>query len=151
LELALSEVRFYQLNTTTLERALPQILEKILSRGERAVVVAGSSERVEALNAALWIYDDRSFLPHGSASDGFAEHQPIWLTTAEENPNQARVLVLTDGAAGAVERWPLVLEIFDGNDAGMVAAARERWKAYRQAGHELAYWRQDKRGKWSQA
>ncbi len=147
----MAEIRFYQLKTTTLERALPQILEKILARGERAVVVAGSSERVEALNAALWTYNDHSFLPHGSARDGFAEDQPIWLTTLEENPNQAKVLVLTDGAvAETIDRWPMVLEIFDGNDEATIAAARARWKGFREAGHALAYWRQDERGKWEQ-
>ena len=76
--------------TMTLERALPQILEKVLARGERVVVMAGSSERVEALNAALWTYNDRSFLPHGSSRDGFAEDQPIWLTTAEREPQRRR-------------------------------------------------------------
>ena len=69
-------------------------MEKVLARGSRAVVVAGSEERVEHLNALLWTYDDRGFLPHGSARDGFAAEQPVYLTTEEENPNAATVLVL---------------------------------------------------------
>ena len=36
-------------------------------------------------------------MPHGTAKDGFAKDQPIWLTTLEDNPNSARILVLTDG------------------------------------------------------
>jgi DNA polymerase-3 subunit chi len=123
-------------------------LEKLLARGERVVVMAGSPERVEALNAVLWTYSDRAFLPHGSAKDGFAEDQPIWLTTAEENPNGARALVLTDGAAADVGSWPSAIEIFDGGDDAMVAAARARWKAYKDAGHTLTYWRQSDQGKW---
>lgn len=139
------------MRTTTLERALPQLLEKILARGERAVVVAGSEERVEALNAALWTYDDRGFLPHGSARDGFEEDQPIWLATAEHNPNGAKVLVLTDGVvASKVDDWSLVLEIFDGNEDGVVAAARQRWIGYRASGHAMAYWRQNDEGRWEQ-
>ena len=42
--------------------------------------IAGSDERVESLNAQLWTYKERGFLPHGSAKDGFAEDQPGWLT-----------------------------------------------------------------------
>lgn len=139
------------MRTTTLERALPQLLEKILARGDRAMVLAGSEERVEALNAALWTYDDRGFLPHGSVRDGFEEDQPIWLATADRNPNGAKVLVLTDGAAATkLDDWTLVLEVFDGNDDGLTAAARARWKEYRAAGHKLTYWRQDDSGRWEQ-
>ena len=145
----MTEIRFYHLRTTTLERALPQILEKVLAKGERVVVMAGSPERVEALNAALWTYNDRAFLPHGSSRDGFAEDQPIWLTTAEENPNGAAMLVMADGAmSGDVAKWPSAIEIFDGGDEDAVAAARERWKAYKAAGHALTYWKQSDEGKW---
>ncbi len=148
----MSEIRFYHLRTTTLERALPQILEKILARGDKAVVMAGSSERVEALNATLWTYDDRSFLPHGSGKDGFAADQPIWLTTEEENPNGATVLVMTDGATVArVEDWKLALEFFDGGDETALSAARARWKTYKELGHDLTYWKQSDQGKWEKA
>jgi len=75
------------------------VLEKVLARGQRAVVVAGSDERVEAIASALWTYDDRGFLPHGTAKDGFAADQPIWIATRAENPNGAQMLVLVDGVA----------------------------------------------------
>ena len=38
----MTEVRFYHLQRKTLEQALPQLLEKTLERGWRAVVMAGS-------------------------------------------------------------------------------------------------------------
>lgn len=111
--------------------------------------MAGSAERVEALNAALWTYDDRSFLPHGCARDGNAPDQPIWLTDREENPNGAGIVVLTDGATvAAPERWPMVIEMFDGRDEGAVDAARLRWQAHRGAGRTLAYWAQNDNGGW---
>ena len=68
----MTEVRFYHLQRKTLEDALPQILEKTLERGWRAVVMAGSEERVEALTQHLWSYKEFGFLPHGSARDGDA-------------------------------------------------------------------------------
>ena len=148
----MSEIRFYHLRTTTLERALPQILEKILARGDKAVVMAGSSERVEALNATLWTYDDKSFLPHGSGKDGFAADQPIWLTTEEENPNGATVLVMTDGATVArIDGWKLALEFFDGGDETALTAARARCKTYKEFGHYLTYCKQRDQGKWEKA
>ncbi len=92
------------------------MLERSLERGWRAVVMASTQQRVEALNAHLWTYDDRKFLAHGVKDDGFAEHQPIWLTTEDENPNGSHVLFLTDGAASQqVDEFELVCELFDGN------------------------------------
>lgn len=145
----MTEIRFYHLQRKPLERALPELLEKILERASRAVVMAGSEERVETLAGLLWTYEDRSFLPHGSARDGQAERQPIWLTQTEENPNGADVLVLTDGAStAAIGDYSIACELFDGNDPEVVVAARTRWTAYKEAGHDLTYWQQTERGGW---
>lgn len=148
----MTEVRFYHLTKTSLEQALPQLLEKTLERGWRALVLASSADRVEALTAHLWTYDDRSFLPHGSARDGRPAYQPIWLATSDENVNGANVLFLTDGAESAhVGDFELVAEMFDGTDDAAVRAARAHWKSYKQAGHQLTYWKQDERGRWQKA
>ena len=145
----MSEIGFYHLLTTPLERALPKLLEKVLESGRRAVVISGSDERVEGLNGILWTYDQGGFLPHGSARDGHAAHQPVWLTDADENPNGATVLVLTDGAESEnVAGFERCLELFDGRDESAVAAARARWKAYEAAGHDLKYWQQTALGGW---
>jgi len=145
-----SEVRFYHMTTIGLDRALPQLLEKTLERGKRAVVMARSEQRVEALCSLLWTYDDRSFLPHGSARDGYPHAQPIWLTEQDENPNGASYLFLTDGAESErIGDYELCALLFDGGDPDAVQAAREQWKRLREAGHQLSYWQQDPRGRWS--
>jgi DNA polymerase-3 subunit chi len=145
----MSDVRFYHLTTTSLETALPKLLEKARARGWRALICTGSAERVEALTQHLWSYDAESFLPHGSAKDGHAHLQPIWLDTADTNVNGADVLFLTDGqTASDVAAYSVVAELFDGNDGEAVAAARQHWKAYKAAGHHPTYWKQDARGHW---
>ncbi len=148
------EISFYHLTRTTLEAALPQMLEKTLERGQRAVVRAGSAERVEALNGWLWTYKDRGFLPHGSAKDGHAAVQPIWLTERDERPNDAQVLFLTDGAElGGAESEELTdfercAVLFDGNDESALTAARAQWSGLKDAGHDLTYWQQNDEGRW---
>ncbi len=145
----MTDVRFYHLQRRSLEQTLPQLLEKILERGSRAVVMAGSDERVEALATHLWTFDQRAFLPHGTARDGNASEQPIWLTASEENPNGADVLVLTDGSTSSdVGAFQICCELFDGNDGDAVDAARARWKEYAAAGHAVTYWQQGDRGGW---
>jgi DNA polymerase-3 subunit chi len=147
----MTEIRFYHLTRTNLDRALPDLLEKTLERGWRAVVMAGSADRVEWLAGHLWTYTERSFLPHGSAADGMAERQPIWLTAEDERPNSADVLFLVDGAESArLADYDRVCLMFDGRDQVAVQAARERWRIWREAGHKLAYWQQGDQGGWSE-
>ena len=143
----MTEIRFYHLTRKSLEQALPELLEKTLERGLKAVVMAGSPERVEALTQHLWTCRPDGFLPHGNAKDGHAEAQPIWLTSLDERPNAADILFLTDGAASnLLGDYSRVCEIFDGNDETAVAAARRQWAAYKTAGHALSYWQQGERG-----
>lgn len=99
-----TEVNFYHLTRSSLEDALPRLLVKTLQAGERAVVMLGSPERVDALNTHLWTYGEDSFLPHGSARDGEADRQPVWLTHLDENPNGAAFLFIADGARSHVVR-----------------------------------------------
>jgi DNA polymerase III subunit chi len=143
----MTEIGFYHLDRTPLERALPKLLERGLAAGFRILVVAGSAERVDHLDAALWTYDDASFLPHGSRRDGEAARQPVWLTAGDDNPNGADMLVLADGAASArLDEFRRCLDLFDGRDEAALAAARERWRLAKAAGHTLTYWQQTATG-----
>lgn len=151
-----TEIRFYHLTRKTLEQVLPELLEKTLERGLRAVVMAGSAERVEALNQMLWTYNPNGFLPHGSAKDGHAERQPVWLTDRDERPNAAEILFLVDGASCAEpQAYQRVCEIFDGNDETAVSEARRRWRSYASKSetetgnapdYALSYWQQSPKG-----
>jgi DNA polymerase-3 subunit chi len=146
-----TEISFYHLQMTPLERALPKLVAKVLASGARAVVILGSEERVAQIDGALWTYDPNSFLPHGTARDGRPQDQPVWITAEDENPNGAGVLILADGATSAhAAEFEKCLEIFDGNDTAAVTAARERWRAYKDARHKLTYWQQDASGRWMQ-
>ncbi len=143
----MAEIGFYHLLATPLERALPRLLERARAQGYRIVVRTASSERIEHLNALLWTYDDASFLPHGSARDGNAANQPIWLSERVENPNEAAMLVLVDGVeADDLASFTRCADLFDGNDPDAVEAARERWRRAAAAGHTLTYWQQTAAG-----
>lgn len=143
----MTEVRFYHLSQISLSQALPELLEKVIERGWRAVVMASSPERVESLTQSLWTYKEGSFLPHGNTKDGNAELQPIWLTERDENPNKATVLMLTENVSSEkMAAYELVCQIFDESEDGAVDAARTRWLEYKGQGHALTYWQQSERG-----
>lgn len=145
----MADVNFYHLLHTPLERALPKLMEKVVESGARAVIRTGSPERAESICGVLWTYDKESFLPHGTARDGNAAEQPVWITPDDENPNGAKFLVLTDGAeATDLSAYERCFDMFDGRDEAAVAAARRRWSACKAAGHSLTYWQQTERGGW---
>ena len=143
----MSEIGFYHLTRTSADKALPQLLGRTLAAGHRAVVICGTPDRVEALDAALWLEPEPDWLPHGTAAMGEADLQPIWLTALDENPNGARFLFLIDGANSTrIESFDRVFDLFDGNDEQAVQEARQRWRTAKAAGHSLAYWQQGARG-----
>jgi DNA polymerase-3 subunit chi len=145
----MTEVLFYHLTRQPLDKVLPGLLEKTLERGWRAVVQAGSGERVDALDALLWTYADDSFLPHGTARDGMSDQQPVFLTIKDENPNGATVRFLVDGAeAPDLAGYTRAVYIFDGRDYAALAQARAEWKRIKAAGHAVTYWQQNDNGRW---
>ncbi|MEI8178938.1 DNA polymerase III subunit chi [Aestuariivirga sp.] len=145
----MTPVFFYHLERQPLDAVLPKLLATSLERGWRAVVQAGSEERAEALATQLWVFDDESFLPHGTKADGLSDLQPVWLTAEDENPNNSNIRFFVEGAVvGDIGGLTRAIIMFDGNDQQAVDAAREGWKRFKAAGHEVSYWQQDEQGRW---
>lgn len=151
----MQDVAVYYASQTTPDKVLTKLLEKVLSQNQRATVWLESEERLAALDGVLWTYSTLAFLPHGSARDGNADRQPIWLTTTEENPNGSQVLVCMDGtvpqggpkSVSAYERCLLILD--EGAPAG---EAVERFvAACRAQGISVNSWKQTPQGQWAAA
>ena len=141
------EVWFYHLERTGLDQALPELLEKTLQRGWRAIVRSPAAERIDHLDGWLWSYRDDSFLPHAPAQEPAAERQPILLTSGFDNPNRADALVLIDGAEpGSLEGYKRCVVLFDGADEGQLNAARAEWTRVKAQGLAASYWKQQARG-----
>ena len=145
----MTDMLFYHLERRPLEDTLPVLLEKSLERGWRCAVQCATPERRDALDALLWTYDEAGFLPHGTDAQPRPERQPILLTVSDANPNGSVVRFLLDSTdiadAAAYQR---VVHLFDGRDDEAVAAAREKWRLAKAAGHALTYWQQDETGRW---
>jgi len=141
------EVWFYHLERTGLDQALPELLEKTLQRGWKAVVRAPRPERLQHLDGWLWTYRDDSFLAHAPDDEAHAARQPILLTTGFENANGADALFLVDGAEpGDLAGYARCVVLFDGADEAQLAVARAQWSAVKAAGVSVSYWKQQARG-----
>ncbi len=143
------EVWFYHLERTGVDQVLPELLDKTLAKGWRAVVRSSAPERLDHLDGWLWSYRDDSFLPHGRAEEPQAERQPIVLTTGQDRPNAAEALFLIDGAeAGALDAYTRCVLLFDGRDPAALGQARDQWKTFKAAGLAVSYWRQGAERGW---
>ena len=149
----MTRIDFYHLQKQTLDQVLPKLVEKAYATGVHIKIKIGNESRVDFINSLLWTYNDESFIPHGSKKEGFAKEQPIWLSSEDDNPNQATMLFLVDGALLPLEeltKYERIFNIFDGNDDSSLQQARNFWKTISSSEFELNYYQQDDSGRWNQ-
>ena len=148
------EISFYHLKGSSVDDALPMLLEKSLARGWSVVVQMTTLQRMTRLDDHLWSYKAEAFLPHGVKADGEPETQPIYLTCEADNPNEAdarffleraRIAPVLAGDSAPGERAALM---FDGENEAELEDARAQWKELRDAGHTLVYYQQKDAGGW---
>lgn len=141
---------FYQLKGQPLATTLSMLLEKSLSAGWSVAVRGTDRAGLEALDAALWLGREDSFLPHGLEGGLQDAEQPILLGTGAQNVNAAQCVMAVQSAqvsaadVGAMER---VCILFDGYDEAALAHARGQWKALVAEGVSAQYWANED-GRW---
>jgi len=146
----MTEIRFYHLESQTLDQVLPALLVKALENGHKIIVKTKDEQEAERINTHLWTYNPDSFLPHGTEKDGNKTDQPVWITSTDNNPNTADVLILTQGTqSDQLSDYALVCVMINGLDNDAITNARTRWKSYKEAGYDVTYWQQSAQGGWS--
>lgn len=145
----MTEIRFYHMEQATLDQALPAITLKAWQAGNRVMIKTSDKKEAKRLSDLLWTFHAATFLPNGADGDAHPDQQPVFVTAGNDNVNNANVLILTHGTnVETVENYTLCCEMLDGRIADQIAAARSRWKQYKDDGHNLTYWQQDDGGKW---
>ncbi|KIN72806.1 DNA polymerase III subunit chi [Sulfitobacter guttiformis] len=143
-------VMFYHLTQRPLTDTLRMLIEKSLTAGWRVSVRGTDPAGLEALDAALWLGGEDSFLPHGIAGGAHDGLQPVLLGTDGSNANNAQCLMAVHSApitaqdAAAMER---VCILFDGYDEEQLNHARGQWKTLTGAGVSAQYWSEES-GRW---
>lgn len=144
------QVDFYHLTKLPLERALPQIADKVLATDGRLIIVAGEEGQRARLDQLLWSYAPESFLPHGQAGSEDDARQPVLIADTAAAANGARNIALADGI------WREEALGFDRAfhffDEERIAEARAAWKGLADRdGVERNYWKQNDSGRWEKA
>lgn len=142
------EVFFYHLERSGVEEALPELLEKTLERGKRALVTCADPALLDRLDERLWTWRPESFLAHGRAGQADAARQPILLAEAAANENGAQFLFALDEPAADLSRYERCVILFSSDDEAAVARSRVLWKTYKAGGAAVTYHQQTEEGRW---
>jgi DNA polymerase-3 subunit chi len=119
----------------------------------RNIVMVGEKADLKKLNDLLWAFSSTDFLPHCFIEDEAAAETPIVLTddfasSSLNNIPHADVMIhlgmrMPADVPALVARFPRIVEVVTVNEAERLAG-RERFKAYRELGHELHNFDQSK-------
>jgi len=119
----------------------------------RNIVMVGEKADLKKLDELLWTFSTTDFLPHCFIEDEGAIDTPIVLTDNFLSPAltqlpHADVLIhlgmrMPQNVPVLLARFPRVVEVVTMNEAERLAG-RERYKAYRDLGHELHNFDQSK-------
>lgn len=145
----MSEVLFYHLTQTTLDKTLPGLVERSLERKWRVSIQFDSEKLRDEMDNHLWALSPISFIPHGLDSDNWPHEQPVILTCTDENPNLSTVRFCIEGAqCKNVDNYERIVIIFDGHNGEQLKRVRAQWKELKAAGHTVTYWQQNENQKW---
>ena len=119
----------------------------------RHIVIVGEKADLKKLDDLLWSFSSTDFLPHCYIEDEVAAETPIVLTDNFASPSlnaipHADVMIhlgmrMPQDVPAVVGRFPRIVEVVTVNEAERLAG-RERFKAYRELGHELHNFDQSK-------
>ena len=139
-------IDFYQLAGAPAEPVIAGIAEKVLAADGRLLIVAEDEPFLARLDRLLWDQGANSFLPHGLAGGPEDARQPILLSTSPDAPNQARNMLIADGAwREAALTYERSFYLFDDST---LEGARLAWKLLAgREGIERRYWAHEG-GRW---
>lgn len=145
----MAELWFYHLEKAGVDDVLPGLIQKVLERGSRALVVVPDTETATSLDTRLWTFREDSFLPHGLDSEPGAPRQPVLISTQTRNVNGADMLFCLGGAdPGNPDGWNRVILLFEDRDEAAKQSARSLWSAMKKSGKTVSYWKQSDQGRW---
>lgn len=132
----MTQIDFYT-NAADKYRIACVIAAKALERGLRTMIYTPDAATSERLDVLLWSTPALSFIPHCRAGDELASVTPIVIDHRGDDVTHDDVLVnLRAERPPFFSRFQRLVEIV-GNSEDDKAAARERYRYYRERGYQL--------------
>ena len=132
----MTEVLFYTHVEDKLQTAC-QLSAKALTRQMRVMILTADSALTDKVSRLLWSLPSIGFYPHCRATDRLAPVTPIIVDhVAEPLPHDQVLINLRQETPPMFSRFQRLIEIVSLDDEDR-AAARERYRFYRDRGYEI--------------
>jgi DNA polymerase-3 subunit chi len=132
---------FHDTTPATHERQLFDIVEQAYIRREKVLIHARNTERAAAVDRALWISKQESFIPHRVFGPDESDAEvPVAIVCGEYNPISAGTLIV-DGHCNLDFscRFDSIHEFVNRSSADLHQACRDRFRDYRSRGVTVQY------------
>lgn len=140
------QVQFYLLQESTNQHhepaAMPahvalvcQLCADLYRANQRVLLFCANQQDAEALDEVLWQFDAERFVPHNLAGEGPPRGAPIEISWLPPKNSRQVLINLTATVPAFASRFSQIIEFVPVDEAGK-AAARQRFKHYRQHGIE---------------
>jgi DNA polymerase-3 subunit chi len=131
-----SQVKFVKLERPEKAKHLCRLAEQFFAEGKRVLITVQDENQGITLDRFMWVWDKGSFIPH-AYDNGSVDclDEPIVITSGEENPNAAAVLIMGKPCSLKFSRrFEQVVDFAETYDTALAEQARQRFAAYRNAG-----------------
>jgi len=116
-------------------RLVCKLVQHAYSARQPTLVYVRDFAQAEALDGALWEFDEDAFIPHQLAGDeDDASTAVLIVPPGQDTPDRPLVINLRDDVPPG--NYQRVLEVVPADPAAR-DGSRERWRAYQQRGFEL--------------
>jgi DNA polymerase-3 subunit chi len=114
-----------------------ELAKKAHARQLPTLVLARDFAQAEAIDDLLWAFDEDAFIPHQLAGDADEDAEVAVLIVPPGTDTADRPLVINLRDAVAPGSYERVLEVVAADPAAR-EGSRQRWRAYQEAGFEVA-------------
>ncbi len=142
------EANFYKISENDFYKMLPKLLESIVARGNKILILTEDEEQIKSLDDLLWLYTQLSFLPHATYKDQFKEDNAIYITNSEQdNANHSNFIAIISENYIFKVNSNFEKYLFFYNER-TVNLAKERAKKFVEMGGVCNFITQDRLGQW---
>lgn len=120
-------------------RTACETVQKNYLAGHKLLVYTQNQPLMQRFDRLLWGFESSAFIPHVYHDDPLAAQSPVLLYTSARQPaglTDAWLLNLDALCPPGAAQFTRILEIVS-QEPDDIRAARQRWKAYQQEGHQL--------------
>lgn len=132
----MTRIEFIKLKRPEKARLLCELAEESYLQGQRVLVLVQDDNQGMTLDRFMWTWKKDAFVPHVYCTGSVDCHdEPVVISTTEENPNGARVLLMGKACDYEfVRHFQQVIDFAEVYDEAKLEESRERFKNYRSHG-----------------